>query len=72
MKQAEKPKPTKNAIAKEEILRLLGDGRLHSTKGIAAKISLSIANQRMIFRYLKDLQTEGKVYRTFFLWSINS
>jgi hypothetical protein len=72
MKQTqESKKPTKNAIAKKEMLRLLSDGKLHSTKSIAAKIPPSIANQRMVLRYLKDLEIERKVYRTSFLWSIN-
>jgi hypothetical protein len=64
-------KTTKNAIAKKEILRLLSDGKFYSTRGLAAKIPYSIANQRMVLRYLKELEMAKKVYRTSFLWSIN-
>jgi transposase len=64
-------KPTKKAIAKKEILRLLRDGKFYSTKGVAAKIPSLVANQRMILRYLKELEMTKEVRRTFFLWSIN-
>jgi hypothetical protein len=71
MKQTQEPKKsTKNAIAKKEIMRLLSDGKLHSTKSISVKVPPSIANQRMVLRYLKDLEIERKVYRTSYLWSL--
>jgi len=72
MKQTQEPKkPTKKAIAKKEILRVLGDGKIYSTRGVAAKIPSLTANQRMIFCYLKELEMTKEVRRTSFLWSIN-
>jgi hypothetical protein len=64
-------KLTKKAIAKKEILRLLSDGKFYSTRGVATKIPSFTANQRMILRYLKELEMTKEVRRTSFLWSIN-
>jgi|GEM_PF-5930960 len=63
--------PTKKAITKKEILRILSDGKIYSTRGVAAKIPSLTANQRMVFRYLKELEMTKEVCRTSFLWSIN-
>jgi hypothetical protein len=64
-------KTTKKVIAKKEILRVLSDGKIYSTRGVAARIPSFTTNQRMILRYLKELEITKEVRRTSFLWSIN-